>query len=138
MKYEIWNMEYGIWNISMRYDICAQISLCDFQHVIDALDASCGSCDISSPGPDLSVFDIASERDHAVLHFNLRADDAFRDIPRFDPRHNRQIARPHARAFSGAAFAVRHDRDVIDDARCAFGVSGYPLGLLLIGLPPDY
>src|SRR6266545_917828 len=42
----------------------------------------------------------------------------------------------HAGAGAGV-FAIRFDRDVINDARNAFGVPGYPLGLLFIGLSHD-
>src|SRR5262245_46101089 len=114
-----------------------QTSQPDLYHVIDALDAAGGSGDIFGPGPGLSVFYIAFKRDHAVLHFDLSADDVFRDISRLDPRQNRQVARLHTRAFYDVAYAVRFDRDVINDARYAFGVPGYSLGLLFIGLSRD-
>src|SRR5262249_30158076 len=114
-----------------------QASLPDLYHVIDALDAAGGSGDIFGPGPDLSVFYIAFKRDHAVLHFDLSADDVFRDIPRLDPRQNRQVARRHTRAFSGVVSAIRFNLYVIKYARYAFGVPGSSLGLLFIGLSRD-
>src|SRR5262249_20216272 len=92
-----------------------QTSLPDLYHVIDALDAAGGSGVICGPGPDLSVFSFAFKRAHAVLHFDLSADDVFRDIPLLDPRQNRQVARRHTRAFSGVVSAIRFDRDVIND-----------------------
>src|SRR5262245_41196687 len=112
-------------------------SLADFYHVIDALDAACGSGDVFSPDPHLSAFYTTSERDHAVLHFDLGADDAFRNIPCLDPSQNRQVASRHTRALSGVVIAVRLDRYVIDDARYPLGVPGDPLGLLFIGLSRD-
>src|SRR5262249_22263429 len=124
------HMKYGTWRFT-------RTSLPDFYHVIDALDAAGASGDVFGPGSDLSVFYIAFERDHAVFHFDLDAGDLFRDIPSFDLRQNRQVARRHICAFSGVVSAVRLDRDVIDDARYALGVPGYPLGLLFIGLSRD-
>src|SRR5262245_15496365 len=98
-------------------------SLSDFQQIVDFLDAARGSGDVFGPAPGLNVVDSAFESDHAVLNTDLRADDAFRDVPSFDLRQNFQIARRHACAFSPVS-ALRLDRDVINDARYAFSVSG--------------
>src|SRR5215813_12395201 len=125
-----WKAENGM-TAARRY---CQALLFNYDPVVDLLDAPRGSGDVFGPAPGLSVVDSALESDHAVLHYDLRADDSFRDIPSVDLRQNRQIARRHTRAFSGVVSSVRFDRDVINDARYAFTVSGYQLGLLLLGL----
>jgi hypothetical protein len=109
----------------------------DFQPIIDLSDTARGSGDAFCSASGLSVFNRAVECDHAVLHSDFRADDALRDIPGFDPGQNRQVARRHC-AFFGVKAAVCINRDVINDACYAFSVCGYALGLLLIGLSPDY
>src|SRR5499426_49872 len=105
MPYAMRRVSYEIWRNG-----ATQTSLTDFYQVIDALNAACGSGDVFGPDPDLRVFYITCQRDHAVTHFDLGADDVLRDIPRLDLRQNRQVARRHNSA--GVVFAVRFDRDV--------------------------